>query len=754
MSGLRASLFKDCKLLLKGSGWWSFLLPVLLFAALGAGMGDYSQKTVLQPFAIAVRDLDNTPMSRSLRGQMAQIELFSEIMPVQEGQPDEELLERGAAAVVTIPKDFFYTMYTMDNQEVQVTLNGAMPLESQLFGSMFESVMGIIQADQTAILGVYQTCYGELTPELEADLYAQASQRLIWDALSRQAVFDGGVTASDVQGALERRLFACTLSVLCLFFALAAAKTVPQELRLGLLARYRSAGGSLGAFALSKLLCVLVLAVPALGVLLAVFQGKQLVKLAALGGALLLCAFCLMLCLAVWAWEEERTQRWGNLFLLVSLLAGGGLYPLSLLPEPLRRLAPLTLPYYAGLGVELVEQGGDLLPWLWPLAALSLGALALTAFRWKWCNGILLYNDFDFGIHSIVFLKAKAMSGGALSLVLSLVLLLGCGAGSAWALGQESQKQLVLAVVDEDQSAHAQEMLDALGEISTVKLITCTAKEGDRLLLTGQAEGLLTLAPGFGEALDSGAEQLPMTYRGTATSHSSQAARELIAGQTAVLRSRVWAIQEASQRAEDVSQEILLENIAVLNQNHPPLYRMTTVQGETRSLLQPSALGFAVLAATLWSLTCAAWTGREDCRRVERRFRTRPNGLLLAHGTDVLALSGLTLLCMLAVLLPAGRWSIGLLGTAAAFSWCMAALALLLTRLSPQSGRVDTLAPFLALIICVLGGCFLDLSQLSPALQRLALLTPQGLALQSAGGALLVLGGVLFGLWNLLDWRK
>ena len=85
-------------------------------------------------------------------------------------------------------------------------------------------------------------------------------------------------------------------------------------MRLGLLARYRSAGGSLGAFALSKLLCVLVLAVPALGVLLAVFQGKQLVKLAALGGALLLCAFCLMLCLAVWAWEEERTQRWGICF--------------------------------------------------------------------------------------------------------------------------------------------------------------------------------------------------------------------------------------------------------------------------------------------------------------------------------------------------------------------------------------------------------------------------------------------------------
>lgn len=207
MSGLRASLFKDCRLLLKGSGWWSILLPVLLFLALGAGMGDYSQQTAIQPFAIAVRDLDHTLMSRSLVGQMEQIELFSEVITAREDQSDLELLQQGAAAVVTIPKDFFYTMYTMDNQEVPVTLNGSMPLESQLFGSMFESVMGIIQADQTALLGVYQYCYGDLTPALEAELYEQSSQRLVWDALSRQAVFDGGVTVSDVRGALERRLF-------------------------------------------------------------------------------------------------------------------------------------------------------------------------------------------------------------------------------------------------------------------------------------------------------------------------------------------------------------------------------------------------------------------------------------------------------------------------------------------------------------------------------------------------------------------
>lgn len=746
MSGLRASLFKDCRLLLKGSGWWSILLPVLLFLALGAGMGDYSQQTAIQPFAIAVRDLDHTLMSRSLVGQMEQIELFSEVITAREDQSDLELLQQGAAAVVTIPKDFFYTMYTMDNQEVPVTLNGSMPLESQLFGSMFESVMGIIQADQTALLGVYQYCYGDLTPALEAELYEQSSQRLVWDALSRQAVFDGGVTVSDVQGALERRLFASTLSVLCLFFALAAAKTVPQELRLGLLARYRSAGGGLGAFALSKLLCVLVLAVPALGLLLAVFGPKDLIGLALLGGALLLCAFCLMLCLALWAWEEERAQRWGNLYLLVSLLAGGGLYPLALLPKPLQWLASFTLPYYAGLGVELIAQGGNLLSWLWPLAGLALGAVLLTALQWKRYKGILPYRKTDTPIYSILFLKGNAMSGGAVSLIIALTLLLLCGAGSAYALRQESQESLVLAVVDKDGSVHSQEMLDSLGNTSTVKLISCTEKEGERLLLTGQTEGLLTLSPGFGAALDSGAEQLPMTYRGTASSHSARAAREMIAGRTAILRSRVWALEESAQRMDGVSQEELFQTIDRLNENQPPLFRITTAQGKTRSLFQPSSMGFAVLSVTLCALTWAAWTGREDCRRVTGRLRAQPRGRLLARGTDLLALFGLTAVCMCVVLLPAGIGTPQVLWTVLCFSWCMAALALLLTGLSPQAGRVDTLAPFLALILCVLGGCFVDLSQLSPMLQRLAALTPQGMAIQSNGGGLLLLGGVFFGI--------
>jgi len=143
-----------------------------------------------------------------------------------------------------------------------------------------------------------------------------------------------------------------------------------------------------------------------------------------------------------------------------------------------------------------------------------------------------------------------------------------------------------------------------------------------------------------------------------------------------------------------------------------------------------------VLSAPLCALTWAAWTGREDCRRVTGRLRAQPRGRLLARGTDLLALFGLTAVCMCVVLLPAGIGTPQVLWTVLCFSWCMAALALLLTGLSPQAGRVDTLAPFLALILCVLGGCFVDLSQLSPMLQRLAALTgetPPGLEKMQPG---------------------
>ena len=163
----------------------------------------------------------------------------------------------------------------------------------------------------------------------------------------------------------------------------------------------------------------------------------------------------------------------------------------------------------------------------------------------------------------------------------------------------------------------------------------------------------------------------------------------------------------------------------------------------------PSQLSFAALAALLSLFTAAPWCGSAEGRQAERRMASLPRGRLLSYGSDCLAVGALALVVTLAALLPGGGLDGWTLIASAAYALCGAALALALVRFTAQEGRVDALAPFLALILCLLGGCFLDLSQLSPTAAHLALLTPPGLAVRAAQGspaaaaALLLAGAAL-----------
>ena len=96
----------------------------------------------------------------------------------------------------------------------------------------------------------------------------------------------------------------------------------------------------------------------------------------------------------------------------------------------------------------------------------------------------------------------------------------------------------------------------------------------------------------------------------------------------------------------------------------------------------------------------------------------------------------------LAILGPGGSSAWGVV-SAVGYAFTAAALALAVTRFTAQEGRVDALAPFLALILCLLGGCFLDLSQFSSSFALLSSLTPPGLARMAESGSLLALAALL-----------
>ena len=761
MSGLRAALYKDFRLFFRGTGLLALLLPILLIPALRLGMGDLSGQSYVRPFPIAVRDLDNTVMSRSLIAQIEDVQLFSQVDRLGEDEPDGAALAGGAVAVVTIPKDFFYDLYRMEDCPVEVTLNTGTSLEAGLFQAMFSSVMGIIRANQTASLGAYTLVYGELTPPLQEQMYAQSARQLIADALGRQLVFDARSEAADLAGALERRLLACILGVLALFFALSAVKTLPEELALGVLPRFQAMGRGAVSFWASKFLTALFLSLPTVLLCAAVFRDVPPPMLLLLYGLLLFAAFGILSALAAWTSSAQAAQRWGNLLLLLSLALGGTLWPRSVLPAPLPLLGKLTLPYYAALGLEAAAYGmdwGTIFALLWPLPAMgALGLfLAIPGFR-RWTvrrasappqpdapDAPTAQNPPAAGFFrrlvDLSWFKLRAMAGGLRGMAAILAVCVVCGIAAA-SLRAGNGRTLHLLICDLDGSALSGELAERVTAAAGVSVTLCGEAEGRRALLDGEAEGLLIIGAGYAAALEAD-EALPLHYQGGLSARSAQGARELIAGMVAAERSRLRSALLAGEllgRPLTETEKIMLNDaISSFEETMPPLFHIGQSNGAALDdLFVPGQMSFAALAGLFTCLTAACWCGSQDSRLVRRRMSAIPRGLWLAYGSDCLALAALGLLALLAVLLPVGEAPIF---AAAAYALCAAALSLALTRLTALEGRVDALAPLLALLLCLLGGCFIDLSQLSPTAELLALIAPPGLAVRAAEGLRLAYG--------------
>ena len=768
MPGLRAAFYKDLKLFFRRTGLAVLLLPLALLLAFRFGLDRSGLQTYVQPFSVAVRDEDGTLMSRSLISQMDRIQMFSQVIRVEDGVDDAQVLEQGAAAVVTIPKDFFFDLYSMEDCTVHITLNQSMPLESSLFHSILRSVIEIIHANQGAWQGLYTFCYGELTPEQQDALYAEASDSLLQDALGRLTLFAENEEKAEAAGMLVRKLLAVLLAVIVLFFSLSAVKTLPEELALGVLPRFRAAGGRLPAFLCAKLLTALLAVLPTLLLTVLLLGGEHVGTLLLVGLILLVGTFGFLLAVAAWSGSSAAAQRYGNLLLLLSLVLGGGLWPRGLLPAPLAFLGRWTPPYYGLLGVEAACRGisaAVILRLLWPVLLIgAVGfALALPGLRRRGGAGrtpppspvtaepaALPRRGVPARLSGMAAVKLRAMAGGlgGLALLLAAALLCGMAAASTQNGGVE---QLGIAVCDLDESASSRELVELLLQHEELSVTVCGEEQAQLLLLQGDIEGVFTIQQGYEATLQGERTQPALRYTEANSAISAQGVREIVAGQAIVQRCRLRAIRLAGERTggplDEGETARLLDYISQAEANAPQPYEISTANGAPiPDPFLPSPMGFAALAVLFTLFTSAPWSGAEG-RRAARRLRSLPYGRLLACGSDCLALSVLGFLTAAAVLLPCGAFAA--LPAAAVYAFCAAALAQALTRFTAMEGRVDGFAPFLALFLCLLGGCFLDLSQLLPVFRGLSLVSPPGLALRAAEGfrpayAILLAQGALF----------
>lgn len=801
MHRLRALLLKDLTLFLRGAGMVALLLPFLLLLFFVKEKESLLSDVTLKPFPIAIRDEDETYMSRTLIHMVGEVELFSKVDVVKE-ESDAELFAKGYAAVTTIPKDFFYEMYVSDKRPALLSLNEGMPLQATLYRAVFTSVMDVIRMEEAAHYGMYFFVYGKLSRQQKIDAYNETSENLFLDILGRQQVFDSDLLHSDAPSSDLRRLVSILLSVVTVLFLTGFLSSVPEERKKRILPRFVALGGNPFYFALSRYLLFLLFLTPILIAvcLLDVQVGRLFLFLCLL--VPVSAVFLAVSALGLYVSGARMMRRVGSVYLLFSLILSGTIWPLRGLPVWMSYLQRLTLPDQFRMILEmptLTESGREMIPFLLVHLCLFLFGWMLPRFyrpkreeeqrkkgrstfqnpaevvenlqteRGMNCAEVAenaqtvaeedrpkgrtkaLFRGCLLTLSKLRLIAGRRREAGGMILVLLL-----CGFLTAF-LQKGEGREIHLLIWDEDQTQRSAELVERMTKVDGLRVSLKDRKEAEgerkRDLITGDAEGMLVIPSGYGRAIVTG-KDARLHFESKASSFSNQGLREIIAGQNNILKAEARARLEAQKR---LSHPLSEQENHDLNQwmkreesTFPPLYKIETEketepEGSFKDPFAPDSFHFAIFGVMILLFAEAEVFASVDHRRVERRMRAYPQGVFVMRFSDLAALvltGGVVLLCFLLPEQAVFQRFVPVL----LFLIILASLALLLAYRSKNAGRSGAIAPYLALLLGLGGGCFTDVSAFSGLLGKVYPFLPSGALFgavfgQQAGGgtALLVL---------------
>ena len=770
MRSLLCALYKDLRLFHRGGGWLSLLLPLFLLPLMLFLLRP-SDFTV-RPFPVAVKDEDRSFMSRSLIEQLRELPLFSEIRVIPEGETEGRALSEGAAAAVTIPKDFFYSAYRYRGEPVKLSLNSSRPEEAAIFGELFRSVMGIMETEQAVSESVYALCFpGPLSEEKKEEMYESSSKLLLRAVLRRGLIFDERPEKKELSRALLIRILSAVLFFLAFLLPLSILRSEAEERRMGVLPRFLLSGGSRSAFFLSKLLLSLFLFLPPCLILLLPLRSlgmREPALFLLFSVSELFASFLFLSGLTMLFSKARPLLLFGNLFLAGSLLLGGSFLDPASLPPLLRSLSDLTPLRGNLLFLGLLTKGFS--PSLLPLSMLPLLLLSLcgilflfmSAFKKRFfpslsSSSISLHMAsegkgrskelssafpegegrmcFFWRLTRLSFLRVVALSGrrGGMLLLLFSSLLLGALLSSFPGGGA---KRIRIAAVDLDQSEASSLLLSELSSSDSLSSLETTEKEARRLLSLGELEGVLFIKRGYAEGLKEGGKSL-LHYESAENSLSSASVRETISGLS--ISEGIW--ESAESRAEGLlGRELRKEEERALSlsirkrRGAKRLYFESEQKGQSgEELLMPGREGFLALYLLLLSFSISGGLLEGGGRASERRMRSMERGVEL----DLLsAFFGILFLLTISFLPFLLFCRIGLRGTALLFlySASLSSLILLLSSFLRTERGAEGNAALLSLLFSLLGGCFSGLSLLPPLLNVPGFLLPPGLFLRAFSG--------------------
>lgn len=352
--------------------------------------------------------------------------------------------------------------------------------------------------------------------------------------------------------------------------------------------------------------------------------------------------------------------------------------------------------------------------------------------------------------------KITAFFGGRRTLILIFVLLLCLFAATSMISNAKTPDTVYVAIVDLCDGTYSRAFCDAIADTEGIHAeVVRTIAEGEDKMLFDSFEVMLVISPDFDLKIDQDSKDTLVTLKTAPGAESAQLLRETTAGLLVSQRSAIRMKEKLTRDGFDISAFDAYANEAKL----PKLYSVETYAKNSESdslshgLVRSSYNGVAALALLLILLTLTRRMSDASSELVAERLETRHHGRIIAFSSDCIALLLTAILTSIIVFAFSSQKSFFVALAWIAYSMCISAICMLITRFS-KVGRIDILAPFLAIVTSVIGGCFTDLSLLSPQLQIAARCVPQGQLLAAVNGnivfCLVLFGEGIFAL--LLSW--
>ncbi len=390
MVSFAALLKNDIRLILRD--WKACVLllaaPLLFISFFTYALSPYLEKSsFIEPFPIALVDKENTTQTRMLIHQIEDIGIFSHVIVMDEEDALRYLADKEVGGVIIIPEDFTNSVAIGENRPVTVVGSGVMPLQAYIVKNTAQSAANLVTAAQGAINTIwhYDNKAGLSDSELDAR-FNEAVMDYMLTALARTAVFES-VEAENGSSVTPAEYFTAALIVVFMMFAgMPGMKMLVSERAGGITARLAATPVRMWKVVLSKLLVSIMLLVIQFGIIILMtsrlfnnYWGAPVRDVLILFGAIILAVSAWSVFTASISPTPASADIIGNLGILLMAVLGGSIYPLTSMPESIRRISVLTINRWAMEGFMVLFSGSSVTDTGTHAMVLALMALILFA---------------------------------------------------------------------------------------------------------------------------------------------------------------------------------------------------------------------------------------------------------------------------------------------------------------------------------------------------------------------------------------